>query len=154
MPMSTSNSTSAVHTTDNNIRYFLKDVYQKTNPRNVFSVFVTGGGCTALEWLFTTSSASKSLMDGGVVYSHSALKELVFDRINANNGLNSTALGSACSSSTALLMSESSWRRANKYLLEETKDFNDLRNVNLFGVSCTAALISDNPKVIDTSCVV
>jgi hypothetical protein len=37
---------------DTNIRYFLKDVYQK-NPRNVFSIYVTGGGNKALEWLFT-----------------------------------------------------------------------------------------------------
>jgi predicted metallopeptidase len=37
---------------DTNIRHFLKDIYQKS-PRNVFSVYVTGGGSKALEWLFT-----------------------------------------------------------------------------------------------------
>lgn len=46
---------------DTNIRYFLKELYQK-NPRNVFSIYVTGGGGNkALEWLFTVPGTYVSI---------------------------------------------------------------------------------------------
>jgi hypothetical protein len=128
------------YTSDMTIRCFLKDIYQKTNPRNVFSVYVTGGGSTSLEWLFTVPGASNSLTDAGVVYSRSALEALIEDNLDP------AISASSCSSSTALTMADASWQRANRYLLAESRDFNNLRDVNLFGVSCTASLVSERPK--------
>lgn len=131
---------SSVHNTDDSdIRGFLREVYQKSNPRNVMSVFVTGGGCISLEWLFTVPGASRCLMDAGVVYSRSALDTFV-----GSDEHDSSA--SACSSIIALTMADASWRRASEYLLAESRDFNDLRDAHIFGVSCSASLQSDVPK--------
>lgn len=124
---------------DTTIRNFLKEVYQKSHPRNVMSVFITGGGTTSLEWLFTVPGASGSLMDAGVVYSRSALEKFIQSTIHDQGA-------SACSSATALAMADSSWTRANELLLAESRDFNDLRDVAVFGVSCSASLLSDIPK--------
>ena len=124
---------------DGRIENFLREVYQKSNPRNVMSVFVTGGGSTSLEWLFTVPGASRSLMDAGVVYSRSALNAFI-------KGNTNELLVSACSSSTALIMADASWRHASEYLLADSRDFNTLRNCQIFGVSCTASLVSESPK--------
>lgn len=134
-----SSSNSNVH--DENIRGFLKEVYQKKTSRNVFSVFVSGGGCTALEWLFTVPGASNCLMDAGVVYSRPALNAFIQNEDNLNQ-----LSSSACSSTTALAMADASWRHANEFLLESSCDFNRVRDVNIFGLSCTASLASDVPK--------
>ena len=45
----------------------LSRVYTQT-PRNVISASVTGGGITALQWMFTTPGASNSLMDSYIPY--------------------------------------------------------------------------------------
>ena len=134
-----SSSNNNVH--DDSIRSFLKEVYQKKTSRNVFSVFVSGGGCTALEWLFTVPGASNSLMDAGVVYSRPALNAFI-----QNSKIVNQLSVSACSSATALAMADASWRHANEFLLESTRDFNSVRDVNIFGLSCTASLASDVPK--------
>ena len=132
-------SMSSVHNTDDStIRGFLREVYQKSKPRNVMSVFVTGGGCTSLEWLFTVPGASRCLMDGGVVYSRSALD--AFLRSDEHTS------ASSCSAGIALTMADASWRHASEYLLAESRDFNDLRDSLIFGVSCSASLQSDVPK--------
>mmetsp|Transcript_21954 Transcript_21954/g.21235 ORF Transcript_21954/g.21235 Transcript_21954/m.21235 type:complete len:531 (+) Transcript_21954:142-1734(+) len=120
---------------DTNIRHFLKDIYQKS-PRNVFSVYVTGGGSKALEWLFTVPGASNCLMDAGVVYSRSALE----DFIKGDDSIYS------CSQQTALRMADRAWTTAGQHLLSETRNFNDLRDVHIHGLSCTASLVSDSPK--------
>lgn len=126
---------------DENIRSFLKDVYQKTNCRNVFSVFVSGGGSTALEWLFTVPGASNSLMDAGVVYSRPSLNAF----IKVDKDLDSSP-APACSSTTALAMANASWRHANEFLLESSRDFTSFRDAQIFGLSCTASLVSEAPK--------
>ena len=124
---------------DGSIRNFLREVYQKSHPRNVFSVFVTGGGSTALEWLFTVPGASNCLMDAGVVYSRPALRAFM-------RGCTNQQPISTCSSLVALTMADTSWRHANEFLLADSCDFNSLRDAKIFGVSCTASLVSDVPK--------
>jgi hypothetical protein len=121
------------------IRSFLREIYERTSPRNIMSVFVTGGGSTSIQWLFTVPGASRSLMDAGVVYSRSAVESFIKDHPH-------DASESSCSSVMATVMADASWRQANKLLLAECRDFNDLRDARIFGISCSASLRSDSPK--------
>lgn len=124
---------------DSGIRSFLKEIYEKTSPRNIMSVFITGGGSTSIQWLFTVPGASRCLMDAGVVYSRSAVESFIRDHPH-------DASESSCSSVIATVMADASWRQANKLLLAESHDFNDLRDAHIFGISCSASLRSDSPK--------
>ena len=54
---------------------------------------------------------------------------------------------SSCSESTAILIAEKAYQNALECAInEENGNFNKLSNFNIFGVSCTAALVSDSPK--------
>ena len=131
------------------IRSFLKEIYLKKAPRNVFSMYVTGGGVTALEWVFTVPGASNSLMDGGVVYSRSSLAQFVTSNSNHRPGVSGDE-ESFCSvtSGTSLRMADAAWTRAAELFLSDTRDFSQLKNVHLFGISCTASLVSEQPKKV------
>lgn len=124
---------------ESNIRSFLREIYERTSPRNIMSVFVTGGGSTSIQWLFTVPGASRSLMDAGVVYSRSAVESFI--KYHPHD-----ISASSCSSVMASVMADASWRQANKLLLAECRDFNDLRDAHVFGISCSASLRSDIPK--------
>ena len=126
--------------TDAQLRSFIRDVYTKESPRNVFSMYVTGGGTTAIEWVFTVAGASQSLMDAGVVYARSSLEQFIHKYTKPNEDI------SFCSTATSVMMADAAWTRAAELYLADTRNFGDLATVNFFGISCTAALVSDRPK--------
>jgi len=126
--------------TDAQLRAFIREVYMKTSPRNVFSMYVTGGGTTAIEWVFTVPGASQSLMDAGVVYARSSLEQFIQKYTPPKENI------SFCSTATSVMMADAAWTRAAELYLADTRNFHELATVNLFGVSCTAALVSDRPK--------
>ena len=131
------------------IRSFLKELYSKKAPRHVFSMYVTGGGVNAMEWVFTVPGASNSLMDGGVVYSRSSLAQFLVENSNHRPGVGGDE-ESFCSvsSGTSLRMADAAWAHTAEMFLADTRDFSALKNVHLFGLSCTASLISDKPKKV------
>lgn len=127
-----------------NVRTLLREVYTKNDRRNVFSLFVTGGGTSALEWVFTTAGASNTVMEAGVVYARSSLQQFIHK--HTTDAGDDDGDGSYCSTPTSVRMSDAAWVRAAELLLADTRNFGDFTNVNLFGVSCTAALVTDRPK--------
>lgn len=119
-----------MNTASSEEKQHLNNLY-KLEKRSVFSVFVTGGGVQLISWLFTVPGSSRCVMNAGVPYSRFALE--------AFQGKGSQS----CSAETARQMSLASYRDAAKCLLMESSDFNCFRDCNIFGVGCTAALISD-----------
>lgn len=71
----------------------------------------------------------------GVPYSRAALSEIV--------GLNNQQ---SCSISSAELLAIEAFRNCASIVLEESRTFIALSDSNVFGVSCTAALVSSIPK--------
>ncbi|CAN0265234.1 unnamed protein product [Ectocarpus fasciculatus] len=111
----------------------VKQVYSQ--PHTKFSLLLTGGGTQVLPWLLTVPGASSCLLEGNVPYATTALRSL---------------LGKApvqyCSESTAADMARVALKRNATLLLEETRSFQSLTENNVFGVACTAALVSSSPK--------
>lgn len=104
-------------------------------PRSKFTLHVTGGGCQAVSWLLTTAGASQCVMEAMVPYSRSSLKSCI-----------GTVDASFCSEETACLMAEAARRRTIDLMCTEENPVSLLTSSNLFGVSCTAALVSTTPK--------
>ena len=50
------------------VHLFLNNLYNINPERNVFSVFATGGGSTAITWLFAVPGASRCVMEAGNKY--------------------------------------------------------------------------------------
>jgi hypothetical protein len=115
----------------------LKKIYSGT-PRNVFSLTTTGGGVGALSWTFTVPGASLSVMNANVPYSTSSLECFI-------QSTSSESFDGACNEATAVAMAEKSRQLAASTFLREN-DLTTVANANIFGVACTAALVSDRPK--------
>jgi nicotinamide mononucleotide (NMN) deamidase PncC len=115
---------------------FLTSVYT-SNPRNVFSVAVTGGGSGVVADLFTVPGASNSLMHASVPYSHTALSNL----------LGGPEHPQSCSKETAILMAKAVFKETvSELLADSSNQFDVLSEINIFGVAGTAALVSSRPK--------
>lgn len=120
---------------------FFDEVYTM-NPRNVFSVYCTGGASTVISSLVTVPGCSNSLIQAVVPYSSSSLKKLCLD----GGVKNENFPHSYCSTEMAIAMANASYRKTIELLLAESNDITVLVKDNIFGVSCTAALISKTLK--------
>lgn len=129
-----------------NTNSLLSNIYDPSNiinypyKRNVFAVYVTGGGVKTMEYLLTIPGASNSIMETSVPYSRSALSNFL-----QLSTIDSTSLG-GCNEETAVAMARQAYKRALNLFLEDTQDLRLLSNTNVFGVSCTAALVSTGIK--------
>lgn len=94
--------------------------------RGVFSI--TGGGASVLGMLLSIPGGSRTVLEGIVPYHETALAEWL-----------KKAPEHACSTTTALAMGSAAFQRAGR-LQPETQ------GANLFGIGCTASLVSDRPK--------
>jgi hypothetical protein len=115
----------------NFLQYFFR-----SNPRNIASIYVTGGGVQAVEWLFTTPGASRCMQEAGIPYGYSALGEL----------LKQDKVTGSVSAETAIHMARMVRAKAASQFLHDTRSFTELSSCNLFSISCTAALVSTEPK--------
>ena len=108
-------------------------------PRTIFSISVTGGGVNLVPMLCTVPGASRSLMDLQIPYVRSALQIQLLSVDNKREmcGVNVE---------TAVEMALISRRRAASLLLSDTHDFRQILSSSIIGLSCTAALISAQPK--------
>jgi len=86
--------------------------------------------------------ASNSFVDGQIPYSHSALRELIH---NDRNVSSSSSSGS-CSSEMAITISKAAYKKTIELVLEENTDLSNLVSRNIFGIGCTAAIVSNQPK--------
>lgn len=115
------------------IKSYLEQVYA-SEIRNVFSVQITGGGIQSLAWIFSTPGASRSVMQAGVPYSRYSLSKL--------NGINATN----CNEATAAEMAKAAARQAAECIIAESNELASISKTRVFGVGCTAALVSTQPK--------
>ena len=130
----------------------LEDIYN-SQTKNIFSIYTTGGGSAAINWIFSVPGASRSILQASVPYSKEALnKVLISNDLSASN--DKPIDSSFCSSEAALSMSISAFKNAVELYLLETKNFKALNKANLIGVSCSAALISKTIKKGDHRCFV
>jgi len=112
----------------------LSKVYSAT-PRNVISASVTGGGITALQWMFTAPGASSSLMDSYIPYSRGSLTDM------KNKASFAASLADkSVTQENAIQMAIISRRRAVEMLLKDTNDLSQCTGINVLGLSCTAKL--------------
>jgi len=88
-------------------------------------VVVTGGGSGALEQLFSVPGASRTLLEARVPYANAALTEWLGGTPDR-----------ACDPETARAMAMAAYRRARTLDPDQA----------IFGVGCTASLITDRPK--------
>ena len=132
---------------DDPVRSLLRSVYGSDTPRNVFSVVSTGGGGAFGNWCFSTPGSSRSIMSFEIPYSRAALTNYVY--CNSFSGSKDfehpPALG--CTKETALILSKAACHNAaNNFLRDESSNIASLGQSNIFGVSCTAALVSEEVK--------
>jgi hypothetical protein len=111
------------------IQDFIRTIFAQPNVK--FSLQLTGGGAQALPWLFTVPGASSCVLEGNVPYATAALR-----------GLIGKTPEHYCSADTAGDIAAAALQRAVGLLLADTLDFRALSRCNVFGVSCTAALVS------------
>lgn len=127
-------ATMSTHISSSEISAFLSAVYNAPK-RNIFSIYVTGGGTQILHWLFMTPGASRSVITAGVPYANSAMNEFL-----------GFTPARACCPETALDLSTAAFKEAVRLVLLDTRNLEDLADVNIFGVSCTATLVTSIPK--------
>lgn len=103
--------------------------------RNIFTIYASGGGIQSLSWLLTVPGASRSIMNAGVPYSRGAMNDLL-----------GASASQSCSTSTTELLATEAFRNCASLVLRETLHFDSLTNANVFGIACSAALVSASPK--------
>jgi len=129
------------------------DIY-KSNPKPQFSVHVTGGGVQAIQWLFTVPGASACVLDAQVPYARTALSSFLTEHSCVLNDVtdvnaNRNNIDTSCSAAVALSMAKASYRKSCALFLAENSHcaLDAVQNVSsVFGVSCTAALVSQTVK--------
>lgn len=94
--------------------------------RGVFSI--TGGGTSSLGLLLSLPGGSRTLLEGIVPYHDASLADWL-----------KKAPEQSCSAVTALAMASAAFQRAERLIP-------DAKGENLFGIGCTASLVSDRPK--------
>ena len=113
----------------------------QSDHQNTFSIYVTGGGSIAIANILQVPGASSSFIDGQVPYSHAALQEIIY----TDRDIPSSSL-SSCSSEMAVRMSKAAYKKSIELILQENTNLNSLISKNIFGVGCTAAIVSSQPK--------
>jgi nicotinamide mononucleotide (NMN) deamidase PncC len=100
-------------------------------------IVVTGGGATAISQLLAVPGGSRTLLEASVPYSSAALAAWLRRRPE-----------SYCSDETALAMAAVALERARTLAAAEntTTSTPAVASSSLFGLSCTASLVSDRPK--------
>lgn len=119
-------------------------LYGSPDPAPQFSLHVTGGGVSAAQWLLSVPGASRCVLNVEIPYSRSALSRLLN---NCNTRADSSA--APCTAETALEMARASYAQAVSIFLNERSTATDSpvgALPEIFGVGCTAALVSGNPK--------
>jgi hypothetical protein len=125
---------------------YIQEIFNSQKKRNVFSIHVTGGGVSCLQWLFTVPGASKSLKVASIPYSRTSLLKL----INRDGNLATTSF---CSTDIAMRLAEEAYRNTmENILLEEPAILTKPESLNIFGIGCTAALATSVPKRGDHRC--
>jgi len=138
--MGMSTSTNIVKDTIDTTSFF--DEVYAMNPRNLFSVYCTGGASSVISSMVTVPGCSNSLIQAVVPYSLSSLQKTCID-----GGVKLEDLPrSYCSMEMANSMADASYRKTIELILAENKDITVLVKDNIFGVSCTAALVSKTLK--------
>lgn len=121
----------------------LREIYSQTADsgavKNLFSFYLTGGGAQYAHWSFTVPGASNCVCEGNIPYSRGALLNVL------KTGVATDSTG-ACNSETAVNMAKAAYLSTVKYALQNDVPLSSLANANVFGLSCTAALVSDQPK--------
>ena len=103
------------------------DVIRRIHASSLQAVLaVTGGGSRAISDLLAVPGASRFVLDAVVPYSSQALDAWLTRKPD-----------NSCSRDTALAMAAVAWSRANQLAHSATP---------IIGVSCTAALVSEQPK--------
>lgn len=119
------------------VETLLRNIFTANSPRNVFSISVTGGGVQALSWIFSVPGASNSVVEGSVPYSRQSLRKIL-------TSIKEDDASGSCSAETARLMAKAAYHSAVEHILLENSTV--MHSVNMFGVACNAALVSDIPK--------
>ena len=137
----------------------ISQIYESKSNRNVFSLCITGGGAYIIPWLLSVPGSSTSFMNTNVPYSRHALYEYMEPSIIANNNIhtndqkfqnkeyvsNSMSI-MPCNEETSIKMAKQAYNNAIRNLLHENHNFHDLQHTNIFGIACTAALVSKTIK--------
>lgn len=110
---------------------------------NVFSLYMTGGGMNAISLLTNHGGASKSLLEAYIPYLKQSLDEFLDSKIEH-----------ACCEETSILMAKKGYQRVCELFLTSTQSFHQLNDVNMFAVSCAAALATTRSKLGDHKCYV
>ncbi|KAJ1439653.1 hypothetical protein B484DRAFT_443888 [Ochromonadaceae sp. CCMP2298] len=122
------------------LQQLITDIYA-LQPAPAFSVHVTGGGVGVLQWLLTVPGASACVLDAQVPYARSALASFMLQHGGG-------ADGTSCSEETAMAIAFASYRSSCALLLQENK--HNIAAIAargpVLGLSCTAALVSAQPK--------
>ena len=135
VPVIVSSLTKSIRMIFSTSKNSIKQLYE-SDIRPVFSLFISGGGVTSLEWLLTTPGGSRCIMNAEIPYSRSAL----------SNRLNQPNEEFKCDENSVRVMAFEAYKDATKNFLFETKTFQSLIDINIFGIACTAALVSETVK--------
>lgn len=128
---------------------YVKILYSSEKKRH-FTLFLSGGGASAASSLLTVPGASSCVTNIQMPYSRDALVELL-----SKNLVTTSTLPSFCSFSMSTLMAIASYRDAVRLsITTKVESSTLLHHNNVFGVSCTAALVSDQPKRGEHRCYV
>lgn len=104
----------------------LIEAFHASNWRGVFSI--TGGGASSLGWLLSVPGGSRTVLEGIVPYHSAALGDWL-----------KRTPEQSCSMETALAMGSAAFQRAVRLQADGERG-------ELFGIGCTAALVSNRPK--------
>lgn len=103
-----------------------------------YSVYSTGGGVAALQWLLSVPGASKSMKLAHIPYARSAFQDIL-----AQKGAYKPTVSSLCSEEAAVVLAKAAYEQTLQHVLAENPQ--DI-HANIFGVGCTAALVTNTPK--------
>ena len=133
------------------IRCFIESCYGSAR-QNIFSLHTTGGGATAISWLFSVPGASRSILEASVPYARSALGRVV--NRSSSNDIDDCQIENFCSRNTANKMASSALKSSVEMTLIESQDLRKLQDANIVGLGCTAAIASAAPKKGEHRCFV
>eukprot|EP01039_Chlorochromonas_danica_P007932 gene7932-8751_t len=126
----------------------VQEVHGVSQPQPYYSLFLTGGGVSTVQWLLTVPGGSQSIKSVEIPYSRSATQDLL--------GLSSSSSppsSSWCSEEVAINLAKAAYEKTIQCIAaEHPRDLADSSKVNVFGVGCSAALVSARPKKGEHRC--
>eukprot|EP01031_Cornospumella_fuschlensis_P040962 gene40962-49968_t len=123
------------------IQPFIQDIHNVGPQRPLYSLFVTGGGVSAPQWLLSVPGGSRSVMEVQIPYTRQALREVAGQFADSQTSL--------CSESWSLALAKAAYDRSARYLLGEHRGLllpGAAERVELLGLGLTASLASAQPK--------